>query len=139
MKAAFKTNSLLICKIILIVLVATISILGAFLYKTSTFQHVEKILFLISGCIYTVAASLFFVFIVFYLKQGYQSLNQYNGLDNHIFSAIDQYKAAREISQHYSICIKRIDELYKDKEVEKYIQTNNLKFFQIERTIWKNI
>lgn len=37
MKAAFKTNSLLICKIILIVLVATISISGVFLYKTSTF------------------------------------------------------------------------------------------------------
>lgn len=133
MKAAFKTNSLLICKIILIVLVATISISGVFLYKTSTFQQVEKILFSISGGLYTVVTSLFCVYIVFYLlreiKQGYQGLNQYKGLDNHIFSAIDQYKAAREISQHYSICIKRIDELYKDKEVEKYIQTNNLKFF----------
>lgn len=70
MKAAFKTNSLLICKIILIVLVATISISGVFLYKTSTFQQVEKILFLISGGLYTVVTSLFCVYIVFLFIKG---------------------------------------------------------------------
>lgn len=45
MKAAFKTNSLLICKIILIVLVATISISGVFYIKLQLSNKLKKYYF----------------------------------------------------------------------------------------------